>query len=73
LELTIQKKLARKLYGIACLSYFRSQYCNVAGAWRNRIYDNRFTFSYDGGYKPNNKFYLKKNIVAYIICTCTGE
>ncbi len=56
LELTIQKKLARKIYGIICCSYFRSRYKGLDGKWRERVYDNRFIFSVEGGYKPNKKW-----------------
>ena len=51
-ELMIQKKLARDLYGLFSTSYFRSKYRDLNGEWRNRAYDNRFTFQAEGGYKP---------------------
>ena len=52
-ELTIQKKLAKDLYGLIGASYFHAKYKGLDNTWRDRIYDNRFTFSIQGGYKPN--------------------
>lgn len=52
-ELTIQKKLAQKLYGLVSLTYYRARYRDLMGVWRNRLYDNRFIFCLSGGYKPN--------------------
>ncbi len=52
-ELTIQKKLAKDFYGLIGMSYFHSQYKSADDVWRDRIYDNRFIFSAEGGYKPN--------------------
>jgi len=56
IELTLQKKLVRGVYGIACGSYSKSRYEGLDGIWRNRDYDNRFIFGVEGGYKPNNKW-----------------
>jgi hypothetical protein len=55
-ELTLQKKMAKKLYGILCMAYFRASYLDMEGRWRPRIYDNRVLFSMEGGYKPNNQW-----------------
>ena len=52
-ELLIQKKLSDDFYGIVSSSYFRSRYKDYNGIWRNRIYDNKFIFSFISGYKPN--------------------
>ncbi len=52
-ELTIQKKLAVDFYGLIGASYFQAKYKGLDNTWRNRIYDNRFVFSAEGGYKPN--------------------
>ena len=56
LELVIQKKLARDFYGMLCGSYFRSRYRDYDGIWRDRVFDNRFIFSIEGGYKPSTKW-----------------
>lgn len=56
IELMIQKKLARDFYGLISASYFRSRYKGLDGIWRDRDFDNRVTFSMQGGYKPNNKW-----------------
>ncbi|MCF6270406.1 MAG: TonB-dependent receptor [Melioribacteraceae bacterium] len=52
-ELTIQKKLAEDFYGLIGASYFQAKYKGLDNTWRDRIYDNRFIFSAEGGYKPN--------------------
>jgi hypothetical protein len=53
IELLIQKKLAEDFYGIVSGSYFRSRYKDYNGIWRDRMYDNKFIFSFIGGYKPS--------------------
>lgn len=58
LEIMIQKKLAKNFYGLASGSIFRSRYRGADGVWRDRSFDNRVTFSLEGGYKPNNKWEL---------------
>ena len=55
-ELTLQKKLAKKLYGIVCVAYFRARYLDMEGQWRPRIYDNRVLAAMEGGYKPNSQW-----------------
>ncbi|MFC2160475.1 carboxypeptidase regulatory-like domain-containing protein [Acidobacteriota bacterium] len=53
IELTIQKKLAKKLYGLVSLIYYRAKYRDLMGVWHNRLYDNRLIFCLSGGFKPN--------------------
>jgi hypothetical protein len=55
-EILLQKKLAQNFYGLASASYFRTRYRDGNGAWRDRDFDNRVTFSVEGGYKPNRKW-----------------
>jgi hypothetical protein len=55
-EIMIQKKLAQNFYGLASASFFRSRYQGGDGIWRDRNFDNRVTFSVEGGYKPNRKW-----------------
>ncbi len=55
-EMTLQKKLAQKIYGIISGAYFRSRYQDFNGVWRDRIYDNRYLCNIEGGYKPNRKW-----------------
>ncbi len=55
-ELAVQKKLQEDIYGLMSASYFRSRYQGGDGAWRDRVFDNQYTFSAEGGYKPNNKW-----------------
>ena len=52
-ELTLQKKLAKSLYGLVNLTYYRARYQDLMGVWRNRLFDNRFIVCLSGGYKPN--------------------
>jgi len=56
LEFTLQKKLAKKVYGLVSGSWFRSRYRDSNHVWRDRKFDNRFTFSAEGGYKLNAKW-----------------
>ncbi len=56
LELMVQKKLAERFYGLFSASYFRSKYRDLSNVWRNRAFDNRFTFQIEGGYKPSEKW-----------------
>ncbi len=53
IELMVQKKLAEDFYGVVAGSYFRSRYQDLNGTWRDRLYDNRATLTFEGGYKPN--------------------
>jgi outer membrane receptor for ferrienterochelin and colicin len=55
-ELTLQKKLAKKLYGIVCMAWLRAKYRDMDGLWRPRLYDNRALVSLEGGYKPNSRW-----------------
>jgi hypothetical protein len=56
IELMIQKKLAKNVYGLLSGSYFRTRYKDFDEIWRDRVFDNRLLFSAEGGYKPNNKW-----------------
>lgn len=56
IEVTLQKKLARDFYGLIASSYSNARYQGLDGRWYDRIYDNRFTFAVEGGYKPNEKW-----------------
>ncbi|MBP6672411.1 MAG: TonB-dependent receptor, partial [Bacteroidetes bacterium] len=53
LELTLQKKLAEDLYGLASVTLFRTEYQGADGVWRRRVFDNQMIVSIEGGYKPN--------------------
>jgi outer membrane receptor for ferrienterochelin and colicin len=52
-ELTVQKKLAKSLYGLINFTYYRARYRDLMGVWRNRMFDNHFIICIFGGYKPN--------------------
>ena len=53
LELTLQKKLAEELYGLASITLFRTEYQGADGVWRRRVFDNQMIVSIEGGYKPS--------------------
>ncbi|MCP4632042.1 MAG: TonB-dependent receptor [candidate division Zixibacteria bacterium] len=55
-EITAQKKLAQDIYGLVSGSYFKSRYKGFDGKWYDRVFDNQYIFSIEGGYKPNNKW-----------------
>ena len=55
-EATLQRKLREGIYGLLSASWFRSQYEDLYGDWRNRAFDNRVVVSAEGGYKPNDKW-----------------
>jgi TonB dependent receptor-like, beta-barrel/CarboxypepD_reg-like domain len=56
IEVTVQKKLAKNFYGLIAASYSKAKYMGLDNKWYDRIYDNRFTFAIEGGYKPNEKW-----------------
>jgi hypothetical protein len=56
IECMIQKKKACKFYGLISASYFRTRYRGLDGIWRNRMYDNRYIFAVEGGYKPRRSW-----------------
>ncbi len=53
IELMIQKKLAENFYGMISAAAFRSRYMGGDDIWRDRVFDNRYLFNIEGGYKPN--------------------
>jgi hypothetical protein len=55
-ELFVQKKLARRVYGLVSASVFRSRYRDFAGVWRDRDFDTRTLFSAIGGYRPTDRW-----------------
>jgi len=55
-EFMIQKKLALNLYGLVSGSYFKTRYKGFDGRWRNRVYDNQYIFSVEGGYRFNRNW-----------------
>jgi len=56
IEFIVQKKLAKDVYGLVSGSYFKSRYRDYDGTWRDRVFDNQYVFSAEGGYKPSNKW-----------------
>ncbi len=55
-ELTVQKKLATDIYGLIAGTYYRARYKSLDGKWLDRLYDNKFNFTIEGGYKPNESW-----------------
>jgi hypothetical protein len=56
IEATVQKKMADNIYGLIAGSYYRSKYTGLDGTQYDRVYDNKFNFAVEGGYKPNEKW-----------------
>jgi len=56
IEVTVQKKLAKDFYGLVSASYSQAKYKGLDNKWYDRIYDNRFNFAIEGGYKPDDKW-----------------
>jgi len=56
IELLVQKKLSDKIYGLVSGTYYRSRYKDLNGDWRNRVTDNKYLISLEGGFKPNNEW-----------------
>ncbi|MCP5104524.1 MAG: TonB-dependent receptor, partial [bacterium] len=56
LELSVQKKLVDKFYGILSATYFRSRYKDLLGDVHDRMFDNRYVINLTAGYKPDNKW-----------------
>jgi hypothetical protein len=56
IEFTIQKKLARKLYGLISLTYFKTRYRDLMGGWHNRLQSNRYIICLSGGFRPNKNW-----------------
>lgn len=54
IEFTLQKKLKSKLYGVLNLGISKTRYQTPQGHWIDRIFDTRFVFAVQGGFKPNN-------------------
>jgi len=55
-EFTLQKKLVQGIYGIVSGSLSKSRYKDFNGDWRNRLFDNRYIMTIEGGYKPNQSW-----------------
>lgn len=60
-EVMVQKKMADKLYGLVSGVFFQTRYRGEDDVWRNRVFDNRYIFAAEGGYKPNrqNEFSIR--------------
>jgi hypothetical protein len=56
IEMTVQKKMSENIYGLIAGSYYRSNYTGLDGKKYDRVYDNKFNFAIEGGYKLNEKW-----------------
>ena len=59
IEVILQKKLAKDFYGMAAGSISKARYRDFNGSWYDRIYDNQFNFTLEGGYVPNDEWEFK--------------
>jgi len=57
-EFSLQKRMVKDLYGTVSASLSCSRYRGLDGVWRDRSYDNRYTFSVMGGYAPGRDWEL---------------
>lgn len=55
-EILLQKKLAKDFYGMTALSISKTRYTDLNGKWYDRIYDNQYNFTLEGGYVPNDEW-----------------
>ena len=53
-ELLLERRSSRGLHGTLNAALFRTQSRGHDGIWRDRIFDNRYLFGVDGGWKPNH-------------------
>ncbi len=62
-ELLLERRASRGLYGAVNGAFFRTQYRGLDGVWRDRIFDNRYLVGVEGGWKPNRawEFSLRWN------------
>jgi hypothetical protein len=57
-ELLLERRTSRGLYGTLSAAVFRTRYRGHDDVWRDRIFDNRFLFGVEGGWKPNRSWEL---------------
>jgi hypothetical protein len=55
----IQKKLASDFYGLVSASYSKARYKDLNEQWHDRIYDNKFNLTLEGGYLLNDEWEFK--------------
>ncbi len=55
IEFILQKKLAADIYGLASFTYFKTEY-KSNGKWMERVFNNEYILSLEGGYKPNEEW-----------------
>jgi hypothetical protein len=56
IEFMLQKKFFGKFYGLISGTYYRAQYRDLDGIWRNRVTDNRYLIAAELGYKPDARW-----------------
>jgi hypothetical protein len=56
IELQLERRASRGLYGSLNGALFRTQYRGLDGIWRSRIFDNRYLVGIEGGWKPNGSW-----------------
>lgn len=58
IEISVQKKLAKDIYGFAGLSVSDAKYRGLSGKTYDRRFNSIIGFSAEGGYKPNDEWDL---------------
>jgi len=56
IELFVQQKLVKNLYGLFSATYFKSRYKDYFGDEHDRIYDNRYIVNLMAGWRPGKKW-----------------
>jgi len=56
IEMTLQKKLPVVYTVLIGGSISKTRYMGLDGIWRDRVFDNQYIFSFEGGYKPSSKW-----------------
>ncbi len=56
IEFILHKKLKSGFYGMISGAFTQTRYRDMEGIWRDRIYDNRFVFSVEAGYRPGRNW-----------------
>lgn len=58
-EVILQKKLAEDFYGMVAGAISKARYRDYNGEWHDRIYDNQYNVTIEGGYVPNENWEFK--------------
>ncbi len=56
IETILQKKLSQKFYGLASVTYFKTEYQDSKGRWIDRVFAIEYILSLEGGYNLSNEW-----------------